>query len=153
MGDTPERELTVSQEAAVLNDVSHEIGANEQEKGFREDWELAAWLSTWIDEPDVDITQEEHDKLNLIVEALRTNYIGTKLALICSEVVGEALETLRDNGASGVLEGKGNFGEETADAHIRLFALEQLLRIPAGDEILKKMSVNAERPHKHGRKV
>lgn len=72
--------------------------------------------------------------------------------LIVSEVA-EAMESLRDVGADGIKVGEGNVGEELADTHIRLFALEQLLDIRPGQEVTKKMGINNDRPHKHGRAV
>lgn len=150
--------LDVSTEAAVLNDVSHEIGTWAQGHGFREDWDFASYLeglAVNIERGvvfDDDEAEAVASNVRKAAEALRTNYLGMKLMLIVSEAA-EALETLRDHGASGVLAGEGNFGEEVADIHIRGFDLSQLLKSPVGDIVLKKMAVNAERPYKHGRKA
>ena len=46
----------------------------------------------------------------------------------------------------------GGFGEELADAMIRIFDLSDMLRIPIGDEVIRKMLKNGLREHKHGRR-
>lgn len=154
-----ERAIEVSTTAAVINDLSEEIGSINQDKGFREDWDMAGYLETVAtaldmqqDGVDIDLDNEVADELRRAAAMLRTNVIGMKLALICSEVVGEALETLRDNGAAGILAGDGNMGEELADAKVRIDDLAHMLRIPIGDAQVRKVAVNRERPHKHGRK-
>lgn len=121
--------FTVNTTAAAINGLSAEIGEWSESKGFREDWAGA-----------------------LIAEssAQQSNVISTKLMLTVSEL-SEALETLRDNGADGVLKGEGNFGEELADAVIRILDLAHMIGSPIGDEIMRKVESNNNRPYKHGR--
>ena len=124
-------ELTVNTVAAAINALSTEIGEWAESKGFREDWAES-------------LVRED--------TSAQANVIGTKLMLAVSEL-SEALETLRDNGADGVIEGKGNFGEELADCAIRLLDLAHMLHIPIGDQIMQKVEVNNGRPYKHGRQL
>lgn len=89
--------------------------------------------------------------------------IGEKLMLITSEL-SEALEADRkDNHYTGrtdmdfapaVFEQyiKDTFQDELADAAIRLFDLAGRLGIDLEWHIKQKMTYNASRPHKHGKK-
>lgn len=150
--------ILVSGVAAVINELSHDIGTWSRNHGFQEDWELAdtleglsrAVLDGSIDE----MPNRELNAMLLIKTArvLRNNIIGTKLMLIVSECA-EAMETLRDHGVSGLMEGDGNFGEELADAAIRLSDTAHMMRSPIGDEIVRKVDANNSRPYKHGRKM
>lgn len=152
--------------AAAINGVAEEIGQDIQERGFREDWDLSHWLEevaatlsdsseeawvsldTRLDAADMTVGEI----LSKAAEALRTNVLGTKIALMHSEL-SEALESLRDVGASGVLAGEGNVGEELADTVIRIADTAQIIKSPLGDEIIRKVKVNKSRPYKHGRKA
>lgn len=154
-------------EIAVLNHISKQAGETEREKGFREDWHLAAALDFLAERlmnvqdhiPDLDSDDKTATKevsvgatLVLAANALRINIVGMKLMLAVSELA-EGLDSLRDTGVSGHLMGDGNLGEELADAKVRIDSLSQLLRINIGDEQVRKMLKNKQRPHKHGRQV
>lgn len=139
----------------VLDNVAQACGKTAQDHGFREDWELALSLeelAEWTDQEDptgID-SVEQRAILLAAAKALRNNYVGMKLMLVVSEL-GEALETLRNTGVDGLMMGEGNFGEETTDAHIRLWDLEDLLGVRSGQETVDKMAKNDLRPPKHGR--
>ena len=120
-------EIITSPDAAVLNDLAETCGSIADEKGFREDWKVA---------------QTEEEAMNIV---------GTKLMLTVSEL-GEALEEMRTNGIGKDGRYMGGFGEELADAIIRIFDLSDMLRIPIGDEVIRKMLKNGLREHKHGRR-
>ena len=96
------------------------------------------------------------DTVNL--RFLPPDFIPAKLALIHSEI-SEALEAYRKDGipnVDGIEEkhmGEGSFGEELADAVIRIFDLVGLLKIQIGSYILAKHNFNKTRPHRHGGKV
>lgn len=146
-------ELTETQvREAVIADLAEDIGQTCHDKGFREDWEMAGELEEFADEMYgfEEITSERRDWFYEVANTLRNCVIGTKLALVCSEA-GEALETLRDTGAAQVRD-EGNFGEEVADAVIRLLELGDVLDLPIGEEIVAKMEKNSTRPHRHGRR-
>lgn len=142
----------------VVDNIAADCGRTEEEHGFREDWELATKLDV-LSYAIADGTIDEKPSrernaatLRAAAKALRDNYIGTKLMLVVSEVA-EALDVLRDEGAEGILDGLGDFGEELADTHIRLWALEDMLGIHSGRQVTSKMTKNRDRPHKHGRKL
>src|SRR3954451_10896381 len=116
------QEIITSPDAAMLNDLAETIGSIADEKGFREDWKSAE------------------------TEEVEMNVVATKLMLTVSELA-EALEEMRDYGI-----GNGKFGEELADAVIRILDLSDMLRIPIGDEVIRKMLKNAEPSYKHGRR-
>ena len=93
------------------------------------------------------------DGLKLAASTLRNNIIGTKIALIHSEL-SEGLESLRENGGvEGALEGDGNLPEELADAMVRILDTGTFIRAALGDELLRKMAINKDRPMMHGDKV
>lgn len=133
----------------TIDSIAAQCGTNEQSKGFRRDWELADELER-IAAYVVDLPQEEATVLREAADALRNNYVGMKIALTMSEL-GEAIETLRDHGVKGLMAGKGNFGEELADAHIRMWSLEDTLNIHSGRQVTDKISKNKDRPMMHGR--
>lgn len=152
-----ENELTVSGTAAVINDVAQECWQTSENSGFHEDWDMAAELEALSKEmregAPTRIVSITPDRLDEIANILRTNIIGTKLMLTVSELA-EALESLRDNTAAGVINGEGNVPEELADSHIRLHDLEGLIKATnIGDVMIAKMAVNKNRPFKHGRKL
>lgn len=136
----------------VIDDLAGAIGRNCKDKGFREDWEMAAQLEAFAEEMFgfQEITSERRDWFYEVANTLRNCVIATKLALVCSEAC-EALETLRDTGAAQVRD-EGNFGEEVADAVIRLLELGDVLDLPIGEEVVAKMEKNSTRPHRHGRR-
>jgi NTP pyrophosphatase (non-canonical NTP hydrolase) len=119
-------EIITSPDAAVLNDLAEAIGSINDAKGFREPWKQR---------------RNEDDAMNIV---------GTKLMLTVSELA-EALEEMRDKGVD-THGNHGSFGEELADAVIRIFDLADMLRIPIGDEVIRKMLKNADRPHMHDRR-
>lgn len=155
-------DLALNDSAHDLDSLSVEIGEWAEGHGFREDWALSVWLndlanrickaqdeSDFPDEVDAEI-------LRKAAEALRTNILGMKLMLSVSEL-SEALDSLRKVGAKGVLSGEGNFNEELADTHIRLFDLSHMINPvkelkTVGDEVVDKIKVNRNRPYKHGKK-
>ena len=162
-------------EAGVVNSLQEECGRTAKEHGFSRDWEYAAYLegvAEWLNKggyqvgeihADVgslpaDLSVEEArqpagDQVKLAAMALRNNIIGTKLMLIVSEL-SEGLESLRENGgAQGALDGEGNFGEELADAIVRILDTGTFTKDSLGDQLLHKMAVNRDRPYMHGDKV
>ena len=152
--------IELRQVAASTNLAASIIGDWAKGHGFDEDWELAQWMEnqahalqgTDAGETVHHFHGEElafHEMMSKCVEALRTNFIGTKLALVHSEI-SEALETLRNTGFSRILT-EGNFGEELADGEIRLKHLANLLGIDMGTIEVDKIKANADRPYKHGR--
>ena len=66
-----------------------------------------------------------------------------KLMLVVTELA-EAMEAYRDND-------KKNFNEEIADTFIRLLDICGSIDIDIESEIKKKMEINKERPHRHGK--
>jgi NTP pyrophosphatase (non-canonical NTP hydrolase) len=158
MSDVISNGYTPNVEAGVMNAVSQGIGQWSKSKGFREDFELADKLEeiagNLIDGSidDLDSRQHSIDVLTTAANALRINVIGMKLMLTVSEL-SEALESLRDTGIIGHYEGEGNLGEEFADAKIRIDDLADMLRVSIGDEQMKKVKKNEDRPYKHGRQV
>jgi hypothetical protein len=151
--------IEMNQARASMDLLSEIIGEWAIGHGFREDWELADkldQLAQRLHNEDVEANQEDYIMLWQAAEALRTNVLGMKLMLSVSELA-EALDTLRKVGASGVLRGEGNFSEELADTHIRLFDLAHLInpKLKIGSvaqEVIDKIKVNAKRPYKHGKK-
>lgn len=150
----PPKEIRVNAVAAYINDLSEEIGTWSDGKGFREDWLLAGELEKFAEYATgagAIVTAEDVQMLESAARALRINVIGTKLMLVVSEL-SEALETLRDHGVD-IMEGDGNFGEELGDGIIRILDLAHLIRNPIGDEVIRKVDKNVDRPYKHGRQV
>lgn len=145
------KEIRVNAVAAYLNDLSTEIGESSDGHGFREDWKLADELEQ-IAEREIDISTVERETLREAANALRINIVGMKLMLTVSELA-EGLETLRDHGMGIINDRNGNFGEELADAKIRIDDMAHMLRIPIGDRQIAKVDANVDRPYKHGRKV
>lgn len=176
MSDTQTMEVDgeLRQAAASNNLLSAMIGDWAERKGFREDWEMANWIENVlavelvslsarlhtpkgrIGDPSYPQGLESHRKMaehaRQVANAMRTNIIGTKLALIHSEI-SEALESLRDTGFEGHQLGAGNFGEELADAKIRINELSQMIDVAIGDEEVAKVARNEGRPYKHGRQM
>jgi NTP pyrophosphatase (non-canonical NTP hydrolase) len=121
------REILTSPDAAVINSVAEACGEISEEKGFHNDWKHA---------------ESENAAMNVV---------ATKLMLTVSEL-SEALEEMRDHGIGKDGRYQGRFGEELADAVIRIFDLASMMRIPIGDEVIRKMLRNADRPHLHDRR-
>ena len=105
-----------------------EVYKNANKKGFWNDIEDLEWLKIGFKNPACEID---------------VNAISTRLMLIVGEVA-EAQEGLRRND-------RDNFKEELADVCIRMFDLCGGLDIDLESEILKKMSINLERPYLHGK--
>lgn len=70
---------------------------------------------------------------------------GTAIALIHSEAT-EALEAYRNGRPNSYV------AEELADIVIRTMDLAHYLNIDLSKEIIMKMKINKQRPHKHGGK-
>jgi NTP pyrophosphatase (non-canonical NTP hydrolase) len=127
------------------------------EKGFHQAFEDADWLEKYAS----DIRESKGIALNRSVDAerlediakrIRLLEVGTKLMLVVSELA-EGFESLRDTGFDGHIDGEGNLGEELADACIRLGDLAGLVETQLGDDITDKMTVNKDRPYRHGRQA
>lgn len=155
--------LNPTVEAGVVNALQEECGRTARDHGFTDDWYDADFLEalaekmkgyqTWEITGDVATKDSSsvEDRLIHIAGVLRNNILGTKLMLIVSEC-SEALESLRENGgAEGALDGAGNFGEELADAIVRILDTGTFVKEPLGDKLLTKMAVNRDRPHMHGK--
>jgi hypothetical protein len=153
--------LTPTVEAGVVNALQEECGRTAREHGFTDDWYMADFLDQLAEkmvgyqiweitgEVDDKDTSQVDVKLRIIAEALRNNILAAKLMLIVSELA-EGLESLRNNGgAEGALAGEGNFGEELADAMVRIMDTGTFTKEPLGDTLLRKMAVNRDRPHMH----
>lgn len=139
----------------MIDELANQCGQVEERHGFREDWELAVKLEEMANHTVYEangMPTDYQDTLRQAATALRNNYVGTKLMLIVSEMA-EAMESLRDTGVDGAMKGLGNMGEELADAHIRLWALEDLLQTNSGGEVVNKIEKNVTRPMKHGRRL
>lgn len=139
--------LTASGEAAVINEIANEIGDWAIRKGFREDFDDAKWLDNFAlayehvaKKWGADVA-EAVEMLRKIAARHHVMSNTTKLMLMVSEL-SEALDGQRDG---------GNYDEELADVIIRVMENAHCNGIPIGDMILRKMAVNEERPHKHGR--
>lgn len=141
------------QAAQSTNLLSTLIGEWAERKGFREDFEMARELELVADTlRDLKhISPERHERFHEIASVLRNNVAGTKLMLIVSELA-EAMESLRDTGVDNIANG-GNFGEELADAEIRIKDLSHLLSLDLGSEEVAKVAKNEDRPYKHGRQM
>lgn len=134
---------TINQFAAVCSKTA-------SQKGFHQAFDDAEWLEALV--ADSDIPTVMGNRIKDIAERIRLLEIGMKSMLIVSEIA-EGIESLRDTGYEGHLEGDGNWGEELADAGIRLGDLANMTKVALGDEIADKMTVNKGRPQLHGRKA
>lgn len=143
-------------EANAITKMAHDAGENSGSKGFHRDWDLASELEALG--PKLNLSAENIAILNEAANALRLNVIGMKLMLTVSEL-GEALESLRDTGIMygpynvPHLAGDGNFGEELADAVIRIGDLAHITGVTLGEEVHQKMKKNSTRPKMHGKKA
>lgn len=143
---------------AALNLFSEQTARTAQEKGFHQAFDDADWLedlAAKIDITDGDpdyLKHEDADRLADIATRIRLLEVGMKMMLIVSELA-EGLESLRDTGYEGHLQGQGNLGEELADVGIRLGDLAGMVETKLGDDITDKMAVNNDRPYRHGRKA
>ena len=134
----------------TIQAIARQCGDTESSKGFRKDWLLADELDAIVTVRR-ELDSGEKATIQEAAAALRANYVGTKLMLIVTEAA-EAMETLRDVGIEGILNGEGNFGEELDDMHIRAWALAEMLDLDAG-KVTDKMNSNKGRPMMHGRKM
>jgi hypothetical protein len=153
--------LTPTVEAGVVNALQQECGETARDHGFSNDWLMADWLESlaeYLSKEErftTDVTKplgvSTVDGLQTAAVILRNNVLGTKLMLIVSEL-SEGLESLRENGgAAGALQGFGNFHEELADAIVRILDTGTFTKGNLGDELLKKMAINRDREHMHGK--
>lgn len=139
--------VTVDTTAAAINALAHDIGDWADRKGFREDWEDADFLDDLAHGMEdqtrlILIDKEDCNRIHSIANSHRRMANVAKLMLMVSELA-EALEGMRDG---------GNYGEELGDLVIRVLENANKNNIAIGDEIIKKVAVNEDRPHKHGRK-
>lgn len=117
-------------------------------------------MSTYIAIPSPEVIHKnavEHGWYEGVTpETLDLHFIPAKLALIHSEI-SEALEVYRKFGtpAPGRSHpcGHGSFGEELADAVIRILDLAGFLDIDLEHCILAKHEYNKTRPYRHGGKT
>lgn len=141
-----------------VNTLSKWIGEWAESKGFREDWDDAAFLRALADshiisgqqrweitgQPERDeVARESVGAILLRIAAAHERMAhSTKLLLMVSEIA-EALEGQRDG---------GNYDEELADLIIRALENAHKRGADIGGIIVDKQNVNEGRPHKHGRK-
>jgi hypothetical protein len=139
-----------------LNDMVARSVMTTRAKGFRQDWEDAEILERIAEAiENHNLDGDEHiavDLLRRIAQQHRALTIGTKLALVAGEAVGEALEEIRDHGLEKVMAGETGFASELADVHIRLFDISDLTGVDIEAAITAKQDKNDTRPRMHGRK-
>lgn len=143
-------------EAEMITGLSNEIAEWAKTKGFHEDWEMAdelEHLAYTVAMRDGPVWEEELCKK--AAKALRTNIVGTSIALIHSEA-SEMLEELRNKGLDGIMaeiaDGHSDFIEEAADVEIRTKHLAARLGADLGSAEMAKIEKNRGRPYKHGKK-
>jgi len=83
-----------------------------------------------------------------LIKISRQRNVPELLALVHSEI-SEALEAYRKR----ITDGPNNFGEELADAVIRVFDMAEGLGIDIEAEILRKHEYNKTREYRHGGKA
>lgn len=140
---------------ASLNLFSAMTSRGAREKGFHQAFDDADWLEAqarYLRSQSAVGFAGAADRMDDIAKRIRLLEVGMKMMLIVSELA-EGLESLRDTGFDGHLDGQGNLGEELADAGIRLGDLAGLVETQLGDDITDKMAVNKNRPYRHGRKA
>lgn len=164
MGEETREARRPTVEAAVVNSLQQECWQTSDNSGFHEDWDMAAKLEElagrfdrilgpdYQPDPAVTINEEDVTMLREAAGVLRDNIIGTKMMLIVTEI-SEAMESLRKEGADGVVLGAGNVPEELADAVVRILDTGGIIKQPIGDSLIDKMAVNKTRPRKHGKKL
>ena len=153
LGTNPPRSAGAEM-SRVLNLFSAQCGLTADQKGFHQAFADAQFLERLAFAGGSDrmgqFSPEERTRLEDIAKRIRLLEVGMKMMLIVSELA-EGLESLRDTGFDGHLNGEGNLGEELADAGIRLADLSSLIGTQLGNDIVDKMSVNDGRPYRHGR--
>jgi hypothetical protein len=144
---------------AALNQLSMMCHTTAENKGFHQAFEDAVYLEELASHISGSSIQREWaseavaSRLRQIADRHRLLELSNKLMLTVSEL-GEGLESLRKTGWRGHIDGEGNFGEEMADAIIRLVDLMGLADVSSpGTEVLEKMGVNTNRPHMHGKQM
>lgn len=136
--------------ASALNHLAQQCGETARSKGFHQAFEDALFLEALANGSTVDTIITT--RLREIAQRIRLLEVGMKSMLIVSEIA-EGIESMRDTGYYGHLNGEGNWGEELADAFIRLADLADMTHVRLGGEVDEKMSVNKDRPHLHGKKA
>jgi NTP pyrophosphatase (non-canonical NTP hydrolase) len=146
LADIAAPELLATQEAATLNHLADVIGDWAQRKGFRKDWSDANYLRKLGDAIAAgdSLNGDVHEHLHRIADAHERLTNMTKLMLMVSELT-EALEGARRGD-------DGNYGEELADAMIRILENAHANHIPIGDVLVRKVLANEDRPYLHGKK-
>lgn len=145
-------DLTLAESANLL---AIEIGSINRDHGFHEDWDIAEELeslATAVRDGSIDEGPAREPNALVLEEAakvLRLNILGTKLMLATSELA-EALDALRSDGLEGL--GEGEWGEELADTKIRIDDVAHMTGVSIGNEVMRKVAKNRDRPYKHGRK-
>lgn len=141
--------------ASDINTLADRIGKWSADKGFRNAILEAADLEQLASNIEADGPYQSDQnmakarRLREIAASHRTLHDSCKLQLMGDELT-EAHEVLRDHGADEVVA-QSNYGEELADAVIRILEHAQMKGVNIGAEIMNKVRKNDNRPYLHGR--